>query len=254
MEHKKYCCYQITNKVNGKFYRGKSTVKRILHGYFGSGVRLWEAIEKYGRNNFEIQIIKEFDSEEEAFSFEKSFVVLDLSKSYNLKPGGKGGTDKLVWVHKGVKQMRIHPSLLCQMLSEGYEKGQKEGHLDNFRKASLTEETCRKRTETCKNSGWYDKWHKLMVTPEIKEKASKNSLQSRKESGSLDKWVKAGREALRSPETQEKRDKVLDLKHRIAKILHVKFSEVTKELKKLNIPGRTPLERCSIFLEQYQSK
>ena len=54
----KYCCYQITNKINGKFYRGKSTVARIKAGYFGSGLRLWEAISKYGKQNFELKILK----------------------------------------------------------------------------------------------------------------------------------------------------------------------------------------------------
>lgn len=197
----KYCCYQITNKINGKFYRGKSTVARIKAGYFGSGLRLWEAISKYGKQNFELKILKEFNTEEEAFEYEKQIVVLDLSQSYNLKPGGIGGKQKLKWVYRDGRQIRVSPELVPALLEEGYKEGQLPGHLDNFRKASTTPEVCDRRQKSRKESGAVKRWSDLMKSPEIKAKATKHSLESRKKDGKLEKWQKAGQ----SPEATEAR-------------------------------------------------
>lgn len=204
---KKYCCYQITNKINGKFYRGKSTVARIKAGYFGSGLRLWEAISKYGKENFSLEILKTFDSEEEAFEYEKEVVVLDLQKSYNLKPGGKGGKQALIWLHKNGKQVRVDPKLEAALLLEGYERGQTPGHLDNFRRASTAPEVQKRRESTRQKSGAIEEWSRLMRTPEIRKKAAEHSVESRKKSGLFQKWLEAGRSLESRQKQQEKRNR-----------------------------------------------
>ena len=90
--NKKYCCYQTTNLINGKYYRGKALTENVLkNNYKGSGTALKNAFNKYGKSNFSTEIIFTCDNEDEAFEYEKEFVVI-CEDSYNLTPGGEGGS------------------------------------------------------------------------------------------------------------------------------------------------------------------
>ena len=56
--NKKYYIYKIVNNLNQKVYIGKhSQIANKKDNYFGSGVLLKKAIEKYGKNNFTKEII-----------------------------------------------------------------------------------------------------------------------------------------------------------------------------------------------------
>ena len=51
--------YKTTNLINGKIYIGqKKSNKFLAEKYLGSGKRLREAIEKYGRENFKVELIE----------------------------------------------------------------------------------------------------------------------------------------------------------------------------------------------------
>lgn len=55
-----YCIYRITNKINGKTYIGQhkySDEKNPMGKYWGSGKALHRAYEKYGKENFEREVI-----------------------------------------------------------------------------------------------------------------------------------------------------------------------------------------------------
>lgn len=87
--------YKITNTINGKFYIGKHSTLKIDDGYFGSGVLIKKAVNKYGKENFKFEILKFFDSEKEAYEYERSIVNETEVKDkncYNLMRGGKGLT------------------------------------------------------------------------------------------------------------------------------------------------------------------
>lgn len=84
--------YKITNVVNNKFYYGVHNTTDIDDGYMGSGYALKKAIVKYGIENFKKEIIKFFDTEEDAFLYEKEIVNENLIKDencYNIQLGGK---------------------------------------------------------------------------------------------------------------------------------------------------------------------
>ena len=82
--------YKYTNKSNGKVYVGRTnqTVKQRA-GKDGNGYntcrRFWNAIRKYGWNNFELTILAENVSFEESVEIEKHYI--ELYKSYDDKYG-----------------------------------------------------------------------------------------------------------------------------------------------------------------------
>lgn len=93
--------YCITNLLDGKTYFGQRTLPNVKYRtpendpYFGSGVYISRAIEKYGKENFKRDIILRGDfSKEEINRFEKCIIRVQhfLGKAeYNLADGGDGG-------------------------------------------------------------------------------------------------------------------------------------------------------------------
>lgn len=84
--------YKITNKIDGKFYYGVHNTDNLEDGYSGSGKILKLAYKKYGIENFEKVIEKFFDSEDEAFNYEREIVNEEMIKDpncYNAQIGGK---------------------------------------------------------------------------------------------------------------------------------------------------------------------
>ena len=83
--------YEIKNIINGKIYIGKDTTNSVL--YYGSGVLIKRAIEKYGKNNFTKKIIDIADNNEE-LSKKEIYWIEEYSKNhilYNITKGGDGG-------------------------------------------------------------------------------------------------------------------------------------------------------------------
>lgn len=90
--------YLVTNKVNGKKYVGQ-TIRPVLerwrdHCRLDKGNYFHRAIQKYGSDNFEIQIIdtatsgEELD-EKEIYWIQKLNTL--VPRGYNIKPGGNVG-------------------------------------------------------------------------------------------------------------------------------------------------------------------
>ena len=92
MENKVYhYFYKITNKINGHFYFGIHSTKNLNDGYMGSGKRLHNAYKKYGMDFFEKEIIKFFDTREDASEYEAKIVdesLLENIDCYNIRLGG----------------------------------------------------------------------------------------------------------------------------------------------------------------------
>lgn len=86
--------YITTNLVNGKKYIGVN-LKDNDSRYLGSGIRLKNAIKKYGVENFKKEIIASFETEKEAREYERALIkekdAIKLDEFYNLAPGGYGG-------------------------------------------------------------------------------------------------------------------------------------------------------------------
>lgn len=89
-----YIIYKIINKINDKFYIGWHKTIDINDEYYGSGLCIKAAIEKYGKQNFKKEILYVFSSRKDAVDKEKELVTEDLVNDpmcYNLTIGGQGG-------------------------------------------------------------------------------------------------------------------------------------------------------------------
>ncbi len=89
-----YVVYKIVNKLDSKIYIGKHQTKDLNDDYMGSGKHLKNAQRKYGIENFEKEILFQFDNEADMNAKEAELVTEEFclrEDTYNLCPGGKGG-------------------------------------------------------------------------------------------------------------------------------------------------------------------
>lgn len=116
-----YIVYKISNKVNGKSYIGCHKTTDLNDGYMGSGLLIKRAIEKYGLENFEKEILFEFSNAEEMFEKEREMVEIGPN-SYNLNEGGHGGFSYINSIGKNINydfaNYRNHESVM-----KGYHTG-----------------------------------------------------------------------------------------------------------------------------------
>lgn len=98
-QERKWCVYKHTNKVNGKVYIGQTCQE--VERRWGNGENykpctlFYRAIQKYGWDNFEHEVVQKELTLEEANNLEvnliKEFKANDPSFGYNLKTGGSNG-------------------------------------------------------------------------------------------------------------------------------------------------------------------
>lgn len=110
--------YKTVNKINGKYYIGRHSTKRLNDGYLGSGTLLKKALKRYGRENFIFEILETFDSYELLIEAEKRLVddVLGDPDCYNLNVGGLGGTSRRVWTEE--RREKHRKSIVEKMTEE----------------------------------------------------------------------------------------------------------------------------------------
>lgn len=101
--------YKTENKLNGKFYYGVHKTNNLEDGYMGSGTRIIRAIQKYGIENFEKNILQFFNTYEEALDYESEIVneqlLLDPS-CYNIRLGGESH-----WYYYNKTGLNVHHKL-----------------------------------------------------------------------------------------------------------------------------------------------
>jgi group I intron endonuclease len=100
--------YKTTNQLNGKFYVGMHSTDNLNDGYIGSGYKLRRSINKYGKENFKIEVLEFLPDRSSLKAREKELVNEALLKDpmcMNLVYGGNGGFISVDGYKKGAKRM-----------------------------------------------------------------------------------------------------------------------------------------------------
>lgn len=129
--------YLTTNNITGKKYIGQHKSNSFDTKYYGSGIYIRRAIEKYGIENFDCQILCECFSREELN--EKEQFYIDLTKAissddyYNIAKGGEGGDIYSCLSDESKKEMssKISSSLSGKPKSEEHKKKISEARIKN---------------------------------------------------------------------------------------------------------------------------
>lgn len=74
LDYNKYVVYKITNKQTGEFYIGSHITTNKNDGYMGSGVKITEQVEKFGKDAFIKQILDETTDETSLRELEATYI------------------------------------------------------------------------------------------------------------------------------------------------------------------------------------
>ena len=111
--------YKTTNKINSRFYIGVHSTEDEKFGtsewkdpYVGSGNVIWDALKKYGRDSFEVEILGYFPDEKSAYEAEKNLIseifLKENPECYNINVGGSNPpkANGTKWINNGILNKR----------------------------------------------------------------------------------------------------------------------------------------------------
>lgn len=168
--------YRTTNLINNKKYIGQHKSSMFDNNYYGSGIYLKKALDKYGKDNFKIEILEECDSNDilnireiywiDYFNAVEDKNYYNISKGGNVTNSGKILSEdtkyKISVVNKGNKYFlgKHHSSETRQKLSKSH-KDIKPWNKDLRNVYKHTDEAKRKISEASKNRTPWNKGLKL---------------------------------------------------------------------------------------------
>ena len=155
--------YLTTNTLNGKIYVGQHKSDKFDSWYLGSGTYLWNAMKKYGKENFVTKMIDTAESKEELNEKEiywiKELDSRNLDVGYNLARGGAGQTlsgttrQRIAEALRGRKNPKSPEAIkkLSEALKGHAVSAETRRHMSEAMKGrTLSEETKRKMSEAKK--------------------------------------------------------------------------------------------------------
>ena len=92
--------YMVTNNINGKVYVGSHSWDKegLDPNYYGSGTAISRAVKKYGKENFQVEVLYFYDTVEECRADEERILteydVKNCPHSYNCKNSAIGFTSE----------------------------------------------------------------------------------------------------------------------------------------------------------------
>lgn len=234
--------YKITNLINGKIYIGKDTVSD--KNYYGSGVLIKRAIEKYGIENFKKEILEECNTNNELCVKEKYWIEyynsINRKIGYNISKGGDGGDT-----------LSNNPNLeIIKSKISSVRKGKKYEDLFSIDKVKQYKEKLSKSTSIRLKGKTLEELYGIEKAKEIKEKQSKTrkELNSKKPKTIKIKPTFEELEQKRIDKLKEKYKNINDInklkssyfgykkRNRLETFLYVigkeKFNTIIKELEK----------------------
>ena len=170
-ENKKYhFTYKTINLINGRYYLGMHSTNTLNDRYLGSGKRLYYEIKKYGKSNFKLEIIKQYDSREALIKGEIDLITKeDLSNPncLNLMFGGKGGIVDEAHHHK----MRLGASIKNSKQMKDFWSNEENSKTRSINISEAIKNASRDKLDSMLNGSkwWKGKKHKIETIDKIKE-------------------------------------------------------------------------------------
>ena len=164
--------YITTNLINGRQYIGQKKATKFLENmYLGSGKILNQAITKYGKENFKVEMLCECNSKEELDNQEIYYIAKYNAQSdrhyYNICKGGEAGPGGPLF--KG----RCHSEETKSLMSQN-RKGKLNSNYGNRWHCSEQTKALHSKLSKGSNNGMYGKKHTAETKAKIgaKNKAS----------------------------------------------------------------------------------
>jgi len=136
IERKYNYIYQITNLINNKIYIGIHKTDNLEDGYMGSGSLIKMSINKYGIENFRKDILKFYETYEEAIEEEIRLVTesfIEDPSNYNIRTGG---VSQIKWsdyarekLSKSAKILWSDPNHMIKMREVCYDNPERNAKL-----------------------------------------------------------------------------------------------------------------------------
>ena len=122
--------YKTTNLINNKIYIGQKKSQIFLDNkYLGSGKYLKRALEKYGKENFKVELLEIANSRDKLSKLEIYYIQIynstDKNIGYNIAKGGIGGGE--VYIHNQFQNRLIPKVSLESYIKEGWQIGMLPG-------------------------------------------------------------------------------------------------------------------------------
>ncbi|MCR1933536.1 NUMOD3 domain-containing DNA-binding protein [Clostridium tepidum] len=142
--------YITTNMINGKRYIGQKKFREKWQLYLGSGVALKNAIKKYGRENFNRDIVDIAYSSDELNDLEikwiENYKAYESDDFYNIADGGKSGN---TFAGKSDKEMKvIKNKIRNSRIGVPLKKETKIKLSKIFKGRKFSDETCKKISDS----------------------------------------------------------------------------------------------------------
>lgn len=159
--------YKIENKIDGKFYIGKTSktleerFRKHLYNHLDGQTYLYKAMRKHGIENFDISLVEEVT--EDLDSREKYWIA-ELNPTYNMTLGGEGGdTSASPNFKSGIQQHHstrtYYPGfrMLGKTHTSETKRKQSEKRTEHWNSLSDEERETRSKKIAGQNNGMYGK-------------------------------------------------------------------------------------------------
>jgi hypothetical protein len=164
-EKKYHFIYKTTNLLSGRYYIGMHSTDNLEDGYLGSGTYLRRAIKKYGKLNFNREIVEFCKTRVELKSREIQIVNLQEianENCMNLKVGGVAGDGPQIgYCHSLETKQKMSDAAMGKKKSPDHCKNMSSARIGT----THSESTLKKMSESHKN-----------ITTETRDKMSKSQL------------------------------------------------------------------------------
>lgn len=247
--------YKTKNKITGRIYIGQD--KNNNPEYLGSGKILQQSIEKYGKENFEKEILEECSSKEHLDLAEIYWISYynstDRNIGYNISVGGSGGDTISNHPDKEVISQKISKSNKGKLPWNAGTKGKIKWTEERKKKVSESNKGKKRSEETKrKQSLARIRWHensseeqkevireKLRLSQTGKKMPHRSDDQKRKQS----EWMKENNPMFWYTHTEESREKM-----RLANKGKPKTEEHRKKLSEAN-KGKKPTNSKKVEID-----